>query len=347
MGSCQLQTLGLVSSPKEDYVDIGNLAYHNLSALYNASEIIYDPYSGTYETLLLSGISGDPDYHTGGLTYDRKTNSMLLSTDSATAFATDSSGQWTLANLTGPNNLLKYSVETRQPIYNVPMSSIQAQVLSATGERTAGFQDACFDSHGYAYMIGSFGNVIARVTPSGDEVSLWFQESPSSYTEDYGFTGLFNHGNKLVVVDTLSAGLVTFDTNAEYGVPTYLTPSNLPVGFTPVAPDGFHAPTKHGGRVALWADDYGFGLNPNGTGGIVVLGSLDGWETAQYLGFVSNDYTVTGQSATTSTVQIVDSIYLVAEYFQMPPDLQPKADFPFLDITEQVDQIVRGWKVEW
>lgn len=294
----------------------------------------------------MPGISGNTDYHTGGLTYDPKTRSMLVSTDSATAFATNSNGAWTLANLSGPNNLLKYDLETDQIRYNVPMSSIQAQVLSATGKRTAGFQDACFDSKDYAYMVGSFGSVIARVSPPGDVVSLWYQPSASSFTENYGFTGLFTHGNKLVVADTLSAGLVTFDTNADRGIPTYVRPHNLPANFTRVAPDGLHAPTKYGGRIALWADDDGFGLNPYRTGGIVVLGSLDGWGTAHYLGFVPNDYAITGPSTTTSTVQIVDSIYLVAEYFQMPPNLEKKASFPFIDITEQVDKIVREWENE-
>ncbi len=237
MGSCQLQTLGLVSCPCKDDAT-GSLAHHMISALYNASEIIYDPYTETHETLLLPGISGNTDYHTGGLTYDPKTKSILVSADSATAFATNSSGAWTLANLTGPNNLLNYNVETDQLRYNVPLSAKQAQVLSVTGKRTAGFRDACFDSMGHAYGVGSFGNVIARVTPAGDNVSLWYQPSASSYTEDYGFTGLFTHGSKLVVVDTLSAGLVTFDTNAEYGVPNYLKPGNLPASFTPGAPDG-------------------------------------------------------------------------------------------------------------
>lgn len=73
-------------------------------------------------------------------------------------------------------------------------------------------------------------------------------------------------------------------------------------------------------------------------------GSLDGWDTARFLGFVPNNYAITGASATTSTVEIVDSIYLVAEYFQASRPLAEKASFPFVDITGQVDQFVRDWE---
>ncbi len=266
---------------------------------------------------------------------------MLLAADAGAAFASNASG-FTAANLTGPNRLLKYNLDSGRFDYNVSISNVEDQVLAETGKRTAGFQDACWDSEGNAYMLASFGNVVAKVTPSGKNVSLWYR--PSQYeNREYGFAGLFTHGNKLIISDTISQGLVTFDTNTEYGVPKYVKPSNLPANYTLFA-DGLHAPSKYGGRVALWADDYGTGLNPDKTGGVAVYGSLDGWNTARFLGFVPNNYTITGASATTSTVQIVDSVYLVAEYFQLSRPLAKKSEFPFIDITEQVDKFVKDWE---
>ena len=265
---------------------------------------------------------------------------MLLAAADGTAFATNASG-FTLANLTGPNRLLKYNIAGRQFDYDVSMSSVQDQVFAATGKRAAGFQDACWDSNGSGYLLGSFGSVIARVTPSGDNVSLWYLPSPYDDVE-YGFAGLFIHGNKLVVSDTISQGLVTFDTTLEYGVPNYVKPKNLPANYTLFA-DGLHAPSKYRGRVALWADDSGTGLNSAGTGGVAVYGSLDDWNTAQFLGFVLSNDTISGASAITSTVQIVESIYMVTEYFQQSRPLAKKSNFPFVDITEQVDKLVREW----
>ena len=266
---------------------------------------------------------------------------MLLAADDGTAFATNASG-FTLANLTGTNRLLKYNTANRQFDYDVSMSSVQDQVFAETGMRVAGFQDACWDSNGNGYMLGSFGSVIARVTPSGDNVSLWYLPSPYVNVE-YGFAGLFTQGNKLIVSDTISQGLVTFDTRLEYGVPKQIKPNNLPANYTLFA-DGLHAPSKYGGRIALWADDHGTGLNPAGTGGVAVYGSLDDWDTARFLGFVSSNDTISGASAISSTVQIVESIYMVTEYFQPSRPLAKKSKFPFVDITEQVDKIVRDWK---
>ena len=267
--------------------------------------------------------------------------SMLLVADDSTAFATNASG-FTLANLTGPNRLLKYNLAHGQFEYDVSLSSVQDQVFAETGKRAAGFQDACWDSKGNGYILGSFGSVIARVTPSGDNVSLWYLPSPYENV-GYGFAGLFTYGSKLIVSDTISQGLVTFDTRLEYGVPKYVKPNNLPANYTLFA-DGLHAPSKYGGRIALWADDYGTGLNPTSTGGVAVYGSLDGWNTARFLGFVPSNYTISGASAATSTVQIVESIYLVTEYFQPSRPLAKKSKFPFVDITEQVDKLVKAWE---
>ena len=311
------------------------------SALYNASELIYDPYTKSSATFLLPGISGSSDFHAGGIKFGPRTESMLLVADDATAFASNTSG-FTLANLTGPNRLLKYDLRNAVFAYDVSMSDVQDRIFAETGNYAAGFQDACFDANGNAYMVGSFGSVIARVTPSGDTVSLWYRPNPYQ-SEQYGFTGLFSVGQKLVVSDTISQGLVTFETDTDTGLPTYITPEKLPDNYT-LTPDGLHAPFRYSGRVALMADDHGYGLNLKSTGGVAVFGSLDGWNTVQYLGFVSNQYQITGVTTTTSTVQIVDTIYLVSEYFQRSTLLANKTAFPFVDITEQVDQFVTAWE---
>ena len=271
-----------------------------------------------------------------------------MSADDATAFAINASGAFTMANLTGPNRLLKYNLRSHQFDYDVSMTSIQNQILSTTGKHAAGFQDACFDDLGNAYMLGSFGSVIAKVTSTGDNVTLWYHNTTAADpTEEYGFTGLFFHvaSSRLIVSDARSQGLVSFDTSDEYGIPRYITPEALPANYT-LAPDGLHAPSKYKGQIALMADNVGQGLSSTGIGGVTVFGSRDQWASAQFLGFVSNDFAAVGQALTTSAVQIANSIYLVTQYFQDP--LEPsswakKSKFPFVDVTNEVERIVREW----
>ena len=264
---------------------------------------------------------------------------MFVVATSSAAFATSPTGEFLANNLTGPNKLLQLDTNTHSVIYEADLAGVQAQVLAATGQNTNGFQDMAEDSYGNTYTIGTFGNTIAKIDPSGN-VSLYYQPDPSVYNQSvYGFGGIFAWENKIIISDAVSQGLVVFDTAASGpAAPTYVKPESFPANYTAFA-DGLYAPRKYCGRVALWSDDH-----VNKVGGIVVYGSLDGWQTARYLGLIPNNNALAGNGTPTATVQIADSIFISEEYFQpVDPPVVEKTSFPFIDITAQTDNLVSTW----
>ena len=335
MGSRHLQTIRkviILFLSKERQLKLISHTFY--SALYNSSLLVYDPYSRSSEIVTFPGISGNPDFHLSGIDYDRKSGSLFFAANSASSTDANAGGL-TGQNLTGPNRMIRYDPKARQVIFNADIASVQEQIIAATGKFANLFQDMAEDSRGNSYMVGSFGNVIAKVDPSG-KASLYYK--PSNYSDkSYGFGGIFSVGDKLIVSDTVSQGLVTFDTSKSQTEAVYVKPKNLPANYAPFA-DGFYAPPKYGGRIALWSDDF-----VNGIGGIVVYSSLDNWRTASYLGLIPNNDTVAVGSAPTATVEITGSIFVVEEYFQETSPIAKKSVFPFIDITEQVDSFVRAW----
>ena len=241
-------------------------------------------------------------------------------------------------NLTGPNHILRYNTRSHN-LTDIDLSGAQVAFASKSGGRnqTNGFQDMAEDSAGNVYAIGTFGNSIVKILPtsSGSDAELWYVQEP--YELAYGFGGIVALGDKLVVSDSVSNALVTFQT--DLSSPTsppqavYVKPSDVPADIYPMA-DGLFAPSKYGGKVLLWSNDY------NGT---VVYGSQDGWESARYLGLIPNEESELAQGGlVTDTFEIEDNIFTVYEFFQtlLPP--KRKEQWTFYDIPLQVDEIIKG-----
>ena len=211
----------------------------------------------------------------------------------------------------------------------------QEGYYNATGNLTNGFQDmAEIESTGDSYAIGTFGNSIVRIPFGSHEAQLWHAPPPSNYSKEYGFGGIFTSGYKLVLSDTMSGGLVTFDTREIKPLATYVPLQNLPLDYRPANADGLYAPKRYGGKVALWSDDY------NGTS---AYGSNDSWATAHFLGLISNDDPAILQGTmTTATFEIGERIYVLTQVFQYSLPVQRKKNFPFYDITTQLDAIVNA-----
>ena len=99
----------------------------------------------------------------------------------------------------------------------------------------------------------------------------------------------------------------------------------------PLFADGLVAPSKYGGKIALWSDDF------NGTS---VYGSSDKWESAKYLGLVLNDDPAASGSFATDTFPIGASLFMVVEFFQFELPVKKRTSFPFFDITNKVDEVI-------
>ncbi|EPS36095.1 hypothetical protein H072_10430 [Dactylellina haptotyla CBS 200.50] len=293
-----------------------------LGSLFNATGVEYNPYTNKTRVITFPNVSFDPDFHIGGVDYDFRKKVVYFGADAGAPFNTN--GQ----DLSGPNRLIRYDPQQKKILYNIDMAPFQNLVkLQNGGQLVSGFQDMAEDKDGDTYFIATFGNAIAKVTPRGT-VSVYYAQNPVT-PSIAGYSGIFSIGNKLVIADNSITSFVTFDTTQKPGRPTIVAPKCQPAGYT-FSCDGFYAPPKYGGKVALCSN--------NALQGIAVYKSADNWKTAKYLGLVPNNDPAVGNGFPTATVQITDSIYISEEYFfgsTQIPDL-----FPLIDITSQVQSMV-------
>ena len=306
------------------------------SSTYNVSFVIYDPYSKTSKIVDVPGLTNTgsfnyTEYHMNGVDYDKVSGDMYLTASSAVAFTGVYTGDYSSADYRGPNRVLRYSPRTKEVVANVNLMPTQDEYFKKQGHRTSGFQDLAETSNGDVYAIGTFGNSIVKIPYESDHASLWY--APEHYNKTYGFGGILSLGDTLVVSDTLTGGLVTFDTCQSIPVADEVPLQNLPADYRPAMADSLFAPSKYDGRVALWSDDY------NGT---AVLGSNDGWGTATFLGLVpTNAEAKKAGGLPVATFEMGESIFALVNYFSLKLPVQDKKSWPIYDITADVDRIIQ------
>ncbi|KAF3906456.1 hypothetical protein ABW20_dc0105901 [Dactylellina cionopaga] len=301
-----------------------------LGSLFNATAVEFNPYTNTTRTFTFPGVSFDPDFHIGGVDYDSGKKVVYFGADAGNPFNTNG------ANLTGPNRLIRYNPQTQTVIYDIDMAPFQAAVKLRNGNKlVSGFQDMAEDTSGNTYFIATFGNAIAKVTPNG-VFSVYYAQNPVD-PSIAGYSGIFSVFNRLVIADNSIASFVTFDTNA-WGParPHVVAPTCQPAGYL-FSCDGFYAPPKYYGTVALCSN--------NALQGIAVYKTYDNWNTAKYLGLVLNNDPAVGNGFPTATVQITNSIYISEEYFFGTPPIPDL--FPLIDITTKVSALVDGSHGPW
>ncbi|KAK1752999.1 hypothetical protein QBC47DRAFT_462692 [Echria macrotheca] len=307
-----------------------------ISALFNGSMVKYDPYTGqTLDIINFPGISDVYDEHASGIHWDPRTKDIYLVIDAQPAFLTDG------ANATGDYWLIKYSTTHSRELHRTNLTALTQSLY-------AGFQDVTTDSHGNAYVVGTYPSSIIRVSPSG--VPTLFYPPQTSNTSVHGFTGIVSlpttfSPTTLIAIsaegvpEELSAGdskLYRFDTSLKYppSQPTIIpiSPPETKLG----VPDAIHLPERYGGTVMLAAMNYV---------GVSVLRSKDGWRSAEYLGTIPSDYPKFFERIITATVQIgAEKQFMIGQSF--PGGIVPGTkggngtDFPFFDITDEVEALL-------
>lgn len=292
--------------------------------------VVYDPYNHTSDVIAIPGITGNRDYTTTGIDYNGM-DAMYFSATSYTAFLSTVTFGASPTNFTGPNSVIRYDTSENKVTWIADLVPIQNEIFQRTGKLVNGMQDTAEDEEGNAYGIVSFGGVIIKISPAG-EPSIWYE--PDNIDDTLRSGGIILVGGKIILNDGPSRNLITFDVNnstptAEY-VPIQSFSANLTEG-----QDALLAPSKYGGRVILWSED------ANGTH---VLGSNDNWNTAEYIGLATMDpgWQELGAFAT-DTFEAGDSVFGVINLFQGAGPVEPREQFTFQDITEQVDGIVQAW----
>lgn len=292
---------------------------------------MYDPYRQESEVITFPGITGNDDYTITGIDYDGM-GSMYFAATSYTAFIATTTGNQSLANFTGPNSIIRYDTNARKIRWITDLVPIQEEIFQRTGKLVTGFQDMAEDDQGNTYVIGSFGSIIIKINKNGTP-RIWYE--PKNINDTLASGGIVRSGDKLVINDRLAPGLLTFDICEPEGRLVYVHPEGFPANYTG-GTDGLLLPSKYDGKVILWSDDF-YGTR--------VIGSKNNWKTAEYLGLALMDSDLSSQGGyTTGSFEVGQTIYSLTEFFQLGRTVKPKKEFLMVDMTKQVDELVKAWE---
>ncbi|CAG8956274.1 hypothetical protein HYFRA_00003654 [Hymenoscyphus fraxineus] len=302
------------------YPENADFSFHTcllyISAVWNASLAIYDPYSSKIvEVIEFPRLSHRGTYHLSGINVDKRTGFISLVIN---YFNTILSGG---KDLSGDTFILQWDPVSHKLVYKINLAH-------TTRRKYGGFEDVEQDPEGNVYVLGSYPSSILKVSKDGKKVVPWYLHDPMIPTV-YGFSGLATTGWTLLVSDTDNK-LLRFDLRAEKGEPV-IVPWYPNVTWTET--DAIYLPPRYSGKVLLVAED---------SVGITVLRSKDGlWHTAEHLGHIPNTVPNTW---TTASVQIGESVYLIVmdigDVNNPNAGAGNQSHFPFVDITQEIDSLI-------
>lgn len=316
-----------------------------LSADYNATVLVLDPYTGTTRLIEFPGISNQNDkYHATGVEYDAVSHSMFITVNAPLPWYTLG------ADLSGPNYLIRYDLAINAVLWQADLAPIQDELLSVTGLRGSGLGDSAVNGlDGANYMSISYGNSIAKVDSEGKVSIYYYTPKESINTTDYGYLGLVIPigSGKLVVADAVSHAFVAFNLcqNLTTGVPKTITltnPEALPAGYT-LDCDGLIAPKVYNNTVLLCSTNFF-----RTAGVLTIFRSTDNFETIRYVGLVDNQEAAGNLSlgaVPVTSVEVPGSIYILQQYFfdgGDPSKVGNRTRFPLVDVTSRVTNIVNS-----
>lgn len=306
-----------------------------ISANFNASVLVYDPYTSTYDILSFDGITDTDPYHVSGIDYDASTGSMLISANSGNPFVTSGS------DMTGPNKIIRYDTNTNSIAYTADLADFTAQL--AVGNLTGGgFQDFAEDPSGNTYVPTVFHVPgIAKITKDGS-ISSWYIGEPTT-SSSYIYLGIIYHEatNKLIVTAPYLSTFVSFDVGCSDApaAPTNITMDGRPAdgSYPGLECDGLINPARYNRDVLLCSE--------NGLQAITLWATGDGFASVEYIGQVVDNSTadIAAWGSPTATVEIGDAIYISNEYFHDLNEFDVagnRSSFSFVDATAQFDAVV-------
>ncbi|KAM3560244.1 hypothetical protein MY1884_003053 [Beauveria asiatica] len=290
--------------------------------LFESVISVWDPVENKIlEVIELPDISHIPAFHVSGVQVDVKHDKLSISANAGAAF--DTSG----VDISGTNFLVQYDLQKREVEWKRNLTEISKGVYG-------GFQDIEHDAEGNSFVIGTYPSSIIKVSADNSTAEPWYVDVGKNTTV-HGYTGIaaFNEGSNILVSDGERGQVVRFDTSADKGEPVVVTITNGN-GTEPIGGDldGAILPSIYEQKVFLVSDN---------TLGTIVLRSEDNWKTAEKVGVVPNRLgSVEGFAV--ATVQIVDRIYAVTEFFldNTPGRSLNRTDFPFYDITDDINELL-------
>ncbi|KAI1774503.1 hypothetical protein F4818DRAFT_64154 [Hypoxylon cercidicola] len=295
-----------------------------IGALYNASVVVYDPYKAeTVATLEFPGFTRTRPFHVGGVAWDPFTNLISILIDSAVPHETPDH------QISGDDFILRYDPAKQEMVWSLNITEVSQG-------RYGGQQDVEHDARGHVYVLGTYPGTILRVEPDGSSIKPWYLPEVIDHTYN-GITGFAATGEILLACDpknnTGGGEIVKFDMTADQGTPVVVprTP-NEPI----MSLDAVYLPPKYGGTVLLVSEH---------DRGVSVLRSADGkWDTAEYLGRISDYASLSEGAVNTATVEVSGVIYTVDEWFTDPlvngTSAGNRTEFPLVDITSRIEELL-------
>ncbi|KAF4778486.1 hypothetical protein HER10_EVM0005685 [Colletotrichum scovillei] len=305
-----------------------------ISANFNSTVLVYDPYKATYDILSFDGITGVDPYHVSGIDYDATTQSILISANSGEPFVTSGS------NMTGGNKVIRWDTNTNSAAYTVDLADFTSK-LAINNSTGGGYQDFAEDKEGNTYVPSVFHvPAIAKITKDG-ELSSWYIGEPSSSSK-YMYLGIIFHeaSNKLVITAPYLGTFLSFDVGSSSPAPTNVSmtwPADGSYTASDLECDGLLNPARYNRDVLLCSE--------NGLQAITLWASKDGFASVEYIGKVMDNSTtdIATWGSPTATVQIQNSIYISHEYFHDLNEFDVagnRSTFPFVDATADFDKLV-------
>ncbi|KAB5572153.1 hypothetical protein GE09DRAFT_1216757 [Coniochaeta sp. 2T2.1] len=288
--------------------------------LFNASFGIYHPYQNRLEVIEFPGLTRNPAQHVGGVGWDAHSGLVSVLINAGAAFTT------TPPDVSGTNIIKKFDPRTKTFLWSLNITEL------VTNGAYGGFNDVTADPRGNTYVVGTFPSSIVRVNRAGTEIIPWYHPQTND-TSINGYTGIASRGDTIVVLDSGAGKLYRFDAAAAKGTPVLVPhyPARVIEGG-----DGIHLPVKFGGKVLLVAEHFK---------GVTVLRSRSGrWDEAEHLGTIPNPPGLPEGWLIVSTTQIGERLYIINDWFAdlwVPGTVAGnKTEFPMIDITAQVDQLL-------
>lgn len=191
--------------------------------------MVFNPYVNSSEVIPTPGLTNyghfsSSDYRLAGVNFDRYSQKMFVA--AASSSACNSIRNYTHANYTGPNRILEFDPVRQSFTSDADLSPAQQAYFEKTGYRTSGFRNLAETIDGSVYAIATFGNSIVKICEKTGLPQLWY--TPDVYNRTYGFGGIFAAGDKLVISDNFSGGMLKFDTQATTPHPEFVPLQNLP-----------------------------------------------------------------------------------------------------------------------
>ncbi|GAB1192588.1 hypothetical protein APSETT444_001781 [Aspergillus pseudonomiae] len=263
-----------------------------LSALYNSTVAVYDPYKReVVDNIHLPGLSGDPVLHMSGVVVDPQ-GQLSVIVDAGAAF--DTQGQ----DISGDNFLVKVDPRHGQVLWRKNLTEVTNGVYG-------GYQDAAHDAHGNTFVVGTFPASIIKVGPNGSTAIPWYLQPQPNQTVP-GLSGLAARGDILLGTDGSDGQLYRFNMTEEMGHKVHVPLKGSNATRIGNSLDGILLPKQFNGTVLLVSDT---------TDGTAVLRSADGlWTSAEMVGTVPNVY-ASRNGFSVDNVEIGGSLYSVTEFF--------------------------------